>query len=170
MGPTGSYEKNLTLLIAKDVQDELKKAGAHVIMTRTTDASLGMIDRNLMLRRLQPDLMLSIHLNAAADPIHVEGTSTYYRYIGFRPLSLAIYKRMVALGLDEYGNVGSFNFALNGPTEYPNALVETLFLSNPADEARALDPAFRRKMAGAIVQGIEDFLQDCAEVSDPSKK
>ena len=107
--------------------------------------------------------MISIHLNSSADPIHIEGTSTYYRYIGFRPLSLAIYKRMTALGLGEFGNVGSFNFALNGPTEYPNALVETLFLSNPADEEKALDATFREKMATAIMQGIKDFLKSCAD-------
>ncbi len=45
----------------------------------------------------------------------------------FRDLSHDIYKRMLELGLKEYGNVGSFNFMLNSPIEYPNALVETLF-------------------------------------------
>jgi N-acetylmuramoyl-L-alanine amidase len=163
LGPTGVYEKELTLLIAKDVEADLKRDGARVIMTRTRDESVSMLDRDIFLQQAWPDLMISIHLNASADPVNIEGTSAYYRYIGFRPLSLAIYKRMVALGLGEFGNVGSFNFALNGPTEFPNALIETLFLSNPADEAKALDPAFRQKMANAIVEGIKDFLASCAQ-------
>ncbi len=157
-GPTGVYEKKLTLQIADKLQKLLKRAGATVVMTRTTDESLDMIQRTLFLREADPDLLVSIHLNSSDDPIHVSGTSTYYRYIGFRPLSVAILKRMLALGLDEYGNVGRFNFSLNGPTEYPNALVETLFISNPGDEMKALDPAFQEKIAGAIKAGILDFL------------
>lgn len=158
LSPTGVYEKELTLEVAFILRDELEKAGAQVFMTRTTDISLDMSKRILMLRKVDPDLLVSIHMNSSDDPIHVKGTSTYYRYPGFRPLSEAIYEQMVQLGLDGFGNVGSFNFALNGATEYPNALVETLFISNPADEMKILDPQFRQKVAGAILQGIRDFL------------
>lgn len=162
LGPTGVREKTLTLKIAERLRRDLEQAGAHVIMTRNRDIFVSMEDRTLMLRKEDPDLMVSIHLNASADPIHVSGTSTYYRYPGFRPLSLDIYKRMVALGLNGYGNVGGFNFALNGPTDFPNALVETVFLSNPADEDRVLKSAFRQRIARAILAGIQDFLAGCA--------
>ena len=66
---------------------------------------------------------------------------------------------MLELGLQEYGNTGSFNFMLNSPTEYPNALVETLFLSNPEEEMKILDPEFQQQMAEKIVTGIKDFLE-----------
>lgn len=161
-GPTGTFEKTVTLQIANRLQRLLKTAGSQVVMTRTSDQSLDMIQRRELLEKADPDLMVSIHLNSSADPIHVSGTSTYYRYIGFRPLSQAILKRLTALGLHEYGNVGRFNFALNGPTDYPNALVETAFLSNPADEARVLTPAFQEKIAQAILAGIRDFLKQAA--------
>lgn len=157
-GPTGTFEKEVTLQITKKLQAVLQQAGATVVMTRTTDESKDMIQRTHFLEMADPDLLVSIHLNSAGDPIHVSGTSTYYRYIGFRPLSAAILKHMLALGLKEYGNVGRFNFSLNGPTDYPNALVETLFISNPEDEMKALDPAFQQKMAEAIKAGIADFL------------
>jgi N-acetylmuramoyl-L-alanine amidase len=49
---------------------------------------------------------------------------------------------------------------LNSPTEYPNVLVETLFLSNPAEEALMLDPVFQQQMAKKILQGILDFLAE----------
>jgi N-acetylmuramoyl-L-alanine amidase len=66
---------------------------------------------------------------------------------------------MLQLGLQEYGNVGSFNFSLNGPTDYPNCLVEVAFLSNKKDEKKILDPKFRRETAIKIVEGIEAFLK-----------
>ena len=86
--------------------------------------------------------------------------STYYRYIGFRPLSQAILKSMLQTGLHEFGNVGSFNFSLSGPTDYPNCLVEVAFLSNKSDEKKILNPKFRRLIAKRIVAGIEDFLKN----------
>jgi N-acetylmuramoyl-L-alanine amidase len=161
-GPTGIYEKTLTLRIALRLRHLLEAAGAKVVMTRTGDTSEDMIQRTALLEKADPDLLVSIHLNSSADPIDVSGTSTYYRYIGFRPLSQAILKHMLALGLPEYGNVGRFNFSLNGPTAYPNALVETVFLSNPGEEMKALDPAFQQKIARAILGGITDFLKQAA--------
>lgn len=157
-GPTGVAEKNLTLVVSLKIQKALEEAGAKVIMTRTTEAFFDNRERILFYRDSTPDLLVSIHLNSSADPIHVAGTSTFYRYIGFRPLSNAIYKRMLELGLKEYGNNGSFNFMLNSPTEYPNALVEMLFLSNPEEEMKILDEEFQQEVADKIMLGIKDFL------------
>ncbi|HUB61435.1 MAG TPA: N-acetylmuramoyl-L-alanine amidase [Puia sp.] len=155
---SGLLEKDLTILIAGQLQKTLKAAGVkHVFMTRTKDTSLSMPERIAMLRAYDPQLLVSIHLNSASSDT-VQGTSTYYRYIGFRSLSLAIYNRMLTLGLKEFGNVGNFNFSLNGPTDYPNALVEVAFLSNPEDEKRILKPAFRRAVAQKIFLGIVDWL------------
>jgi N-acetylmuramoyl-L-alanine amidase len=152
-------EKNYTLLIAEQLRKTLKAAGVkNVFMTRTKDTSLGMPERIGMLKDFDPHLLISIHLNSAASDT-VEGTSTYYRYLGFRPLSMAILDRMLTLGLKEYGNVGSFNFALSGPTEYPNALVEVAFLSNPADEKKILNPKFHKLVAQKIYMGIVDWLK-----------
>ena len=158
-GPTGVLEKNLTLAVALKLQKTLETAGARVIMTRTTEKTFDNKERILFYRDSMPDLLVSIHLNSAGDPIRVTGTSTYYRYIGFRNLSHAILKRMLELGLKEYGNVGSFNFMLNSPIEYPNALVETVFISNPEDEMKILDEGFQQQIADKIILGIKDFLE-----------
>ena len=162
-GPTGSSEKILTLAVALKLQKALEQQGAKVIMTRTTEKFVDNKDRILFYRDSTPDLLISIHLNSAADPIRVSGTSTFYRYVGFRNLSHNIYKRMLELDLKEYGNTGSFNFMLNSPIEYPNALVETLFISNPEDEMKILDENFQQQIADKIVLGIKDFLNSCKQ-------
>jgi N-acetylmuramoyl-L-alanine amidase len=160
-GPTGSSEKMLTLAVALKLQKALEKQGVKVIMTRTTEKFVDNKDRILFYRDSGPDLLISIHLNSDADPIRISGTSTFYRYIGFKNLSYDIYKRMLELGLKEYGNTGSFNFMLNSPIEYPNALVETLFISNPEDEMKILDEEFQQQIADKIVLGIKDFIEGC---------
>ncbi len=162
-GPTGSSEKELALAVSLKLRQALRVQGAKIIMTRTIEKFVDNKDRILLYRDSMPDLLISIHLNSSSDPIHVAGASTYYRYIGFRKLSLDIYERMLELGLMEYGNTGSFNFMLNSPTEYPNALVEMLFLSNPEEEMKILDENFQQQMADKIVLGIKDFLEGCKE-------
>ncbi len=162
-GPTGSSEKELALAVSLKLRQALRLQGAKVMMTRTTEQFVDNKQRILMYRDSMPDLLISIHLNSSSDPIHVGGTSTFYRYIGFRKLSYDIYKRMLDLGLKEYGNNGSFNFMLNSPIEYPNTLVEMLFLSNPEEEAKILDENFQQGIADKIVLGIKDFLEGCKQ-------
>ena len=162
-GATGysgtALEKEYTLLIAKELEKTLAKAGVKkLLMTRTKDTSLSMLDRAEMVRAFNPDLLLSIHLNSGNSDT-VQGVSTYYRYIGFRSLSVAILNQLMSIGLKEYGNTGSFNFALNGPTEFPNALIEVAFLSNPQDEKKILNPKFRKLVAQKIYLGIVDWLK-----------
>jgi N-acetylmuramoyl-L-alanine amidase len=163
VGATGIYEKEITLAVALKLQKALEKEGAKVIMTRTEESFFDNKDRILFYRDSLPDLLLSVHLNSSEDPFRAGGTSTYYRYIGFKNLSLAIYKRMLELGLKEYGNTGSFNFMLNSPTEYPNALIETLFLSNLEEETKILDEGFQQQMVEKIVAGVKDFLKNSKE-------
>jgi N-acetylmuramoyl-L-alanine amidase len=161
VGPTGVAEKEITLPIALKLQALLEKEGAKVIMTRTIETFFDNKERILFYRDSTPDLLLSIHLNSSADPIHISGTSTFYRYDGFKNLSNAIQKRMLELGLKDCGNNGSFNFMLNSPIEYPNALIETIYLSNPEEEMKILDQSFQQRLTEKIVLGLKDFLRGC---------
>jgi N-acetylmuramoyl-L-alanine amidase len=161
VGATGVYEKDVALALALKLQKALEKEGATIIMSRKKEEFFDNKQRILFYRDSLPDLLLSIHLNSSENPFYDGGTSTYYRYIGFKNLSLSIYKRMLELGLREYGNTGSFNFMLNSPIEYPNALIETLFLSSLEEEAKILDEGYQQQMIDKIVLGVKDFLESC---------
>jgi N-acetylmuramoyl-L-alanine amidase len=155
---TKILEKDYTLKIAKELEAALKKKGAEVVMTRSHDTDIVMIDRLQLLKEQAPDVLISVHLNSSGNKT-VKGTSTYYRYIGFRPLTQTILDRMLELGLNNFGNIGAFNFSLSGPTEYPNCLVEVAFLSNEEDEKRILDEKFQKEVAKKIMKGLEDWLK-----------
>ncbi|HEX4877491.1 MAG TPA: N-acetylmuramoyl-L-alanine amidase [Chitinophagaceae bacterium] len=157
---SGILEKHYTLMIAKEVEKMLSLAGANVFMTRKEDVSLGMNERIDMLKKEDPDFLISIHLNSSVKD-SVKGVSTYYRYIGFRPLTQYIQKAMLEMGMADFGNVGSFNFTLSGPTEYPNCLLEVAFLSNKEDEALILDPEFHKAVATQVLCGIQEWLKAC---------
>ena len=155
---TKIQEKEYTLLFAKQLEKALLRQKATVFMTRDKDTTLSMEERMLMIKKEDPDFLISIHLNSSGKET-VKGVSTYYRYIGYRPLTQYILAEMLKLGLDNFGNIGSFNFSLNGPTDYPNCLVEVAFLSNKEDEQRILSPAFHKNVATQITKGIKKWLR-----------
>jgi N-acetylmuramoyl-L-alanine amidase len=159
-------EKNVTLAIASYIRSLLETKGVKVIMTRTDDSNIAMLDRADTVVRGGASILVSIHCNSIGDNSDAEaiyGTSAYYRYLGYQPLANIMYTKMLELGLGQFGVVGSFNFSLNAPTQFPNVLVETAFLSNPEDEMKLLDDGFRRTIAEKVVGGLEDFVRMYAQ-------
>jgi N-acetylmuramoyl-L-alanine amidase len=71
---------------------------------------------------------------------------------------------MIEIKMNEYGNIGSFNFALNAPTDFVNALLEIGFLSNVEDERRIVDPRFHAKVAMQVNKAINDWLLECKTI------
>jgi N-acetylmuramoyl-L-alanine amidase len=164
------YEKDLNLRIVQKLKTNLEKAGVRVVLTRNSDTLIGNNDRVLALRNNPPDILVSIHNNAASDTVKVKGTSTYYKHLGYRPLTTAVLKRILELGVEEYGNIGRFNFTLNSPTEYPNILVEGLFMSQAEDEKLLLNEKFQEEMAQKIVLGLKDWLKTVRRQTRQAKR
>jgi len=70
-------EKQLTLILAQAVRDELVKRGrVRVAMTRDDDRYLTLDDRAAVARRLQAGMFVSIHIDSAANPL-ARGASVY---------------------------------------------------------------------------------------------
>lgn len=164
-GATGVIEKDVTLALVKELNAQLSAKGVKTVLTRETDDNVTMTDRVDKLINGGTQILVSIHCNSigeSGDPEQVKGTSTYYRYPGFKPLSDIMYRQMLSLGLAEWGVTGNFNFSLSGPTQFPNVLVETAFLSNPEDEMKLIDPEFRKQVAAKVIGGLEEFIRTYA--------
>ncbi len=166
LGSTGALEKDINLAVVKELKALLEDRGARVILTRDNDADVAVADRVRKAVTSGADMLISIHSNSiglTTNPENTRGTATFYKHICYRPLALAIVRSVLKTGLPLFGNVGSFNFSLNAPTELPNVLVEMAFVSNPLDEMDLTDPEFRHRIAGRIVDGVDDFLDSCDE-------
>ncbi|UYB53941.1 N-acetylmuramoyl-L-alanine amidase [Xanthomonas sp. AM6] len=50
------------------------------------------------------------------------------------------------------------NFAVLRTSDMPAMLVETAFISNPDEERRLTDPAYQRRLAGAVLDGVNTFF------------
>jgi N-acetylmuramoyl-L-alanine amidase len=164
LGSTGALEKEINLAVVKELKALLEDRGARVILTRDSDADVTMADRVRKVVTSGADMLISIHSNSiglTTNPENTRGTATFYKHICYRPLALAIVRSLLKTGLPLFGNVGSFNFSLNAPTELPNVLVEMAFVSNPLDEMNLTDPEFRHKIAERIIDGVDEFLDSC---------
>jgi N-acetylmuramoyl-L-alanine amidase len=71
------HEKDLTLILARALRDELVKRGrVRVAMTRDDDRYLTLEDRAAVARRLDAAMFVSIHIDSAANPL-ARGASVY---------------------------------------------------------------------------------------------
>lgn len=166
IGPTGLTEAEANLMIALDLKEHLEDEGAVVIMTRDNDRDLPLYDRPAIAKTARADLFLSIHNNAQPDgvnPLLHNGTAAFYYHPHSMPLARAIHDEMVReTGLPDYGLYYG-NLAVARPTQYPAVLIECAFMILPEQEAMLKSAAFRERVVGAIVRGVERFLEDYAD-------
>jgi len=78
IGPKGSFEKDITLSIARKLKNHLEvKLGLKVFLTRDQDKTLGLVERTAYANNLKANIFLSIHANASYRKI-ASGAETYF--------------------------------------------------------------------------------------------
>jgi N-acetylmuramoyl-L-alanine amidase len=166
VGNFGTKEKTVNMKAARVLQSELEARGARVVQVRRGDESPSLSERVARTNEAGADLFVSIHANAAGTSrgfLRVSGTSTYYHDIHCRLPAELVYEKLLRLGWDEFGVVGNFSYRPLRNTRVPGILIEQAFMSHPGDEARLLDPEYRRQQAVAIADGLEAFCDRARE-------
>jgi len=69
-----------------------------------------------------------------------------------------VFNSMRSVGKTHKNTVEHANFMVLKSPDVPSILVETAFISNPAEEQRLRDPAWQKKIAGAIASGVQDYF------------
>jgi N-acetylmuramoyl-L-alanine amidase len=172
-------EKKYTLLLAKELRDQLKRAGLKVVLTRTTDTFVERAARTEAARKQGADLFVSLHFNSAGGQHpEVKGLEVYCLTpegafstnaggegdkrgcTGNRNneknmlLAYQLQKSVVrSLSIEDRG-VHRARFEVLRDAAMPAILIEGGYMSNPGEGGKIFDPAYRRQMARAIVEGI----------------
>ena len=160
---TGIAEKDVNLDITLRIADLLRQRGAKIVFSREGDTGPTMSERRKTFADANIDLLISTHNNSGGSPLTTMGTSTYYKHVTDRALAQCMLNRLLELDLKNFGLTGNFNFSLNSPTEYPNVLLEVLFMSSLPEEEKLADPEFRQQVAEKAVLGLEDYLNKVKE-------
>ena len=184
--PRNVHEKLIVLDVAKRVQAKLEARGINVELTRESDRPMELDARCRKAAALKADVFVSIHANSAGKNRDVRGAETFVlalpgryssnsygggklpsdtntgnRYdIANMALSYRIQQNLIKATGQEDRGVKRARFEVLRDTPCPATLVEMAFLSNPKDEAIAIDPAGRDRIARGIADGIAAYLSD----------
>jgi N-acetylmuramoyl-L-alanine amidase len=205
IGPTGKYEKNVVLAIARELARQIDATpGMKAYLTRDSDYFIPLNQRAVKARAAKADMFVSIHADAAENR-SATGSSVYVlstkgassqraRWLADKEnssdlvggvsltkadntlstvlIDLAQSGHMrasedaagyVLTGLKNAGNnhkphIERANFAVLRTSDMPSMLVETAFISNYDEEKRLVDPAFQRRIAGAVLSGVKTYF------------
>lgn len=176
----GAQEKDLNLSVAKKVQSKLEKLGYKVIMSRTTDKRITLIDRAIDANNSGADIFVSVHHNAMPRDSSVKGIETfYYEYDpNYQPqinkelhndpirlkesadLASEIHKSLI-------NNTGATNrgirrntFAVLRETKMPAVLLELGYMSSPVEIAKLKTNSYQNNLADAVANGINRYFKD----------
>nr|WP_106781774.1 N-acetylmuramoyl-L-alanine amidase [Lysinibacillus timonensis] len=173
-------EKDVTLAIAKKVESQLKRMGAEVVMTRTTDGDAlaehapgeefptirerkkqDIFLREEIVKSNEPEIFVTIHANAIPEE-KWRGAQVFYHASG-HPNSELLAKSVQdsiknTLQNTEREALAIKQIYLLKKAEAPAILVETGFLSNTEERELLSDENYQEKMANAIVDGIENYV------------
>ncbi len=160
IGPGGTLEKDVNLLLAVQLERLLSAAGASVHLTRAEDRYLGNSQRVGIANELAADVFLSLHFNG--HPVSsVAGAETFYtdNDPGSKRLALTLHAAVVqGLGLPGRYVANRPDLTLLSAAQMPAALVEPAYLTNPDQERLIADPAFRAELAAALLAGLEEYF------------
>jgi N-acetylmuramoyl-L-alanine amidase len=77
IGPNGIQEKDLTLILSKQLAKRLRQEGFTVYLTRESDVFIPLEERTAFANKKKADLFVSIHLNSLSDQT-AAGIETYF--------------------------------------------------------------------------------------------
>ena len=181
----GRQEKDYTLRLALELRDQLKQAGFKVLLTRTSDSFVERSDRPEFARRANADLFVSLHFNAtesgrgeargsevycltpagaASTNARGEGVQTG-AFPGNRTngknllLAYQIQKALLRVLQSDDRGVRRARFEVLREATMPAVLIEAGFLSHPEEGKKIFTAEYRRQMARAITEGIQNYKQ-----------
>lgn len=172
IGINDALEKDVNLQIAKKIKKLLEKKDIKVVMTREDDTSLAknggeskkvqdMKARVELINKTKPDLAVSIHQNSYHEE-GIHGAQVFYfthSTDGERAAGI-MQKALLAVDPENHRQEKADDgYYLLRRTEVPTIIVECGFLSNREEAEKLVDKEYQKKIAEAVVQGIEGFVQ-----------
>lgn len=162
-----SREPELTFALAAELARALEGRGATPEMLRGPGEDPTPSDRAQAANALGAAVCVSLRLRAREPEAHGAacaywGTSTTHSPAG-RRLAELIQAELAATGLADEG-IRPLAITLLRETKMPAVQVEPGHLADPDEEFLLTDPAFRRRVAEAIADGIGRFLRGAARV------
>lgn len=189
-------EKEYALDVALKAQEILLEKGYEVVMTRSDDRFLSLVERAQIANRLENDraVFISIHFNSATFSDEANGFEAFALTPQGAPstmdssvhayhhkknkgnpvdnsslaLSTCVLHSVLAHMERKDRGVKRQRFAVLKLTEIPSVLLECGFLNNREESRVVATEKWRQRLAYAIAQGVQDF-DDMATTRQPPR-
>lgn len=182
----GLLEKDLCLTVSLQLRDLLQEAGFRVVLTRDTDEFVSLGARAALANRVPGAIFVSVHFNKATHE-EARGIETFFpprldeppgpeslwdRLVGVRTPRFPRYSEFLAaeVQLALLAETGATNrgikegrFYVLRNTRMPAILVEGGFVSNAMEAALLENPAYQRRIAKGVAEGIARFVRRAAD-------
>lgn len=171
VGINDALEKDINLQIGKRVKKKLEKKGYEVVMTREKDETLAeksvsnkkiqdMKARVALINETAPAIAISIHQNSyRGESVH-GAQIFYYSHSAEGEEAAKIMQEAFLLADSDNTRQAKANdtYYLLKRTEAPTIIIECGFLSNREEAELLVSEEYQKKVAEAIVSGVEEYL------------
>lgn len=176
---SGIQEKTLNLEVAFKVKAYLEKLGMTVIMSRSYDEYVSLLNRSIDVNGTESQIFVSIHHNAMPGSTTVNGIETYYyeydedypsrinedmhndptRILESAKLAAAIHENLIdSTGAADRG-IRSETFSVLRETAVPAVLLELGYMSSSTELSKLTNTDYQITMAKAISNGIATYFK-----------
>ncbi len=159
-------EADINLAIVLSLKEKLAALGAEVILTRDSDVTLELEDREMMLLELDPDLVMVVHQNSmpySSDITKIRGVAAFYCADSGKLLANTVSDELCkALGRGEY-EPRWLTLMMCRNHRFVSALVETGFMTSVEEYERMLTDEGIETTAEGIKNGIMEFYSRAAQ-------
>lgn len=154
----GINEKDITTDVTNRVAAILRSKGYKVALTRSEDKYVSLEDRVAISENEEPEIFVSIHVNAAVSTTP-SGIETHYYHEYSKELAEVVHKNLIKqIDTKDRGLFKSMFYVINHTTD-PAILVEIGFLSNENERNELITNSRKQKTAQAIADGIIEYLK-----------
>jgi len=159
-------EKRLALSTARMLSIYLKQLGFRTKLIRSEDVFIPLKERAAIANDLRPKVFVSVHYNSAPNK-KASGIEVYFydsdkdlvRAEKSKALASSVLDRVLEHTEAKSRGVKHGNFAVIRETKMPAILVEGGFLTNDAERKKIQNPAYLKKLALGIAEGIQSYLR-----------
>ena len=162
----GVYEKDITLDVSKRVKKYLEELGFYVVMTRETDKTVSLQERVAITNKENPDVFLSIHVNASENSA-IKGLETHWYTLQSKPFALHIQNQMANNITTPDRGLRNSRFYVIRHTDTPAVLAEIGYMSNPAEMYQIMTEERRVATAKGLTGAIVNYVKSKKPESDP---
>ena len=183
VGPSGEREEWINLRVAKRLAQKLRRAGAKVTMTRTSDKDVSLGGRATLAKLQASDLLVSIHHNGSNNDPGMDLPIVYFfgpanmnpASVDFAKTLMTEMRKQLEFEQPDAGAVYSDHLIYSSGTSIlrnsidhmPGVIGEAGFFTNARGEARLKSRAYNQLEAEVYFQAILHYFENGLPSAQP---